>query len=171
MDISLWIGIQRMIQQIFRTEVSRGKKSSVSAQICIYTFSVYIGRAIYTPSINEVSETFGVSTTVTWLGLSVCAGLWHRASPPFSTERGPSRGSKLPLHHNLWDLCEPLCAYRIDQKSSSIAGASFSSSFLVVLVWPLAEPALVTCSTSSNCHFSWLSRWPRRRLDARLDRL
>ena len=47
------------------------KKCFVAFQICIYTFSVYIGSAIYTPSVAAVTEIFGVSTTAASLGLAM----------------------------------------------------------------------------------------------------
>ena len=47
------------------------KKNFVAFLICIYTFSVYIGSAIYTPSTNAVAEVFGVSVTAASLGLAM----------------------------------------------------------------------------------------------------
>ncbi|KAK9481760.1 major facilitator superfamily domain-containing protein [Lipomyces starkeyi] len=47
------------------------KKHSVAFLICLYTFVVYCGSAIYTPSTQFVSERFGVSTIAASLGLSV----------------------------------------------------------------------------------------------------
>ncbi|KAF3915648.1 hypothetical protein ABW21_db0209409 [Orbilia brochopaga] len=48
-----------------------GKKTIVVLQIYLYTLAVYMGSAIYTPSIPGVVEVFGVSTTVALLGLSL----------------------------------------------------------------------------------------------------
>ncbi|KAK6537243.1 hypothetical protein TWF694_011440 [Orbilia ellipsospora] len=48
-----------------------GKKAIVVLQIYLYTLAVYMGSAIYTPSINGVVSAFGVSTTVALLGLSL----------------------------------------------------------------------------------------------------
>lgn len=50
---------------------SFAKKNFVAFLICIYTFSVYIGSAIYTPSTNAVTEVFGVSVTAASLGLAL----------------------------------------------------------------------------------------------------
>lgn len=47
------------------------KKCFVAFQICIYTFSVYIGSAIYTPSVNAITNVFGVSVTAASLGLAL----------------------------------------------------------------------------------------------------
>ncbi|KAK9321256.1 major facilitator superfamily domain-containing protein [Lipomyces orientalis] len=47
------------------------KKHSVAMLICLYTFVVYCGSAIYTPSVPFVTEVFGVSTIAASLGLSV----------------------------------------------------------------------------------------------------
>ncbi|KAI9714814.1 MAG: hypothetical protein M1820_000103 [Bogoriella megaspora] len=50
---------------------SFGKKLFVLGLICLYTLAVYMGSAIYTPSITGVTERFGVSITVAELGLSL----------------------------------------------------------------------------------------------------
>ncbi|MCJ1248117.1 hypothetical protein MMC30_005332 [Trapelia coarctata] len=50
---------------------SFAKKNFVAFLICFYTFSVYIGSAIYTPSTNAVTEVFGVSVTAASLGLAL----------------------------------------------------------------------------------------------------
>ncbi|KAH8917183.1 MFS general substrate transporter [Atractiella rhizophila] len=50
---------------------SFAKKTVTTAAIMLLTFSVYIGSAIYAPSIPGVSETFHVSTTKGTLGLSL----------------------------------------------------------------------------------------------------
>ena len=47
------------------------KKNLTALQICLYTFAVYMGSAIYTPSENGVIEAFGVSPTVASLGLAL----------------------------------------------------------------------------------------------------
>jgi len=47
------------------------KKCFIAFQICIYTFAVYIGSAIYTPSQNAVTQVFGVSITAASLGLAM----------------------------------------------------------------------------------------------------
>ncbi|KAK3943234.1 putative caffeine resistance protein 5 [Diplogelasinospora grovesii] len=47
------------------------KKSFVTFEICFLTFSVYIGSAIYTAGILDVSRTFGVSQVAATLGLSL----------------------------------------------------------------------------------------------------
>jgi len=47
------------------------KKIWVTFEICLLTFSVYIGSAIYTPGIVSVSETFGVSRVAATLGLTL----------------------------------------------------------------------------------------------------
>ncbi|KAK4703323.1 MFS transporter, DHA1 family, multidrug resistance protein, partial [Phenoliferia sp. Uapishka_3] len=50
---------------------SRGKKVAVAFLLCLLTCSVYIGSAIYTPSIPGLMEDFGVGTVVATLGLSL----------------------------------------------------------------------------------------------------
>ena len=50
---------------------SFGRKNFVSLQICLYTFAVYLGSAIYTPSEPAVIEVFGVSATAASLGLAL----------------------------------------------------------------------------------------------------
>lgn len=47
------------------------KKSIATLQICMYTLAVYMGSAIYTPSIPGVMEEFGVSIVVSSLGLAL----------------------------------------------------------------------------------------------------
>ncbi|SCV66947.1 BQ2448_5593 [Microbotryum intermedium] len=50
---------------------SRRKKSFVATLIAFLTFSVYIGSAIYTPSIPGIMDNFGVTQVVATLGLSL----------------------------------------------------------------------------------------------------
>jgi len=50
---------------------SNKKKALVVLQIYLYTLAVYMGSAIYTPSIPYVVEQMGVSETVASLGLSM----------------------------------------------------------------------------------------------------
>ena len=47
------------------------KKNLVSFQICLYTFAVYMGSSIYTPSAGAIIEVFGVSATAASLGLAL----------------------------------------------------------------------------------------------------
>ncbi|KAK9242515.1 major facilitator superfamily domain-containing protein [Lipomyces tetrasporus] len=47
------------------------KKHFVALLICLYTFVVYCGSAIYTPSVPYIVERFGVSTIAASLGLSL----------------------------------------------------------------------------------------------------
>jgi MFS transporter, DHA1 family, multidrug resistance protein len=50
---------------------STGKKFLVMFLICLLTFSVYIGSAIYTAGIQGVMERFGVSQVAATLGLTL----------------------------------------------------------------------------------------------------
>ena len=50
---------------------STASKIYVTGVICLYTFTVYLGSAIYTPSIPGVMEQFGVSYAAASLGLSL----------------------------------------------------------------------------------------------------
>ena len=50
---------------------SRGKKFFVTFEICLLTFSVYIGSAIYSAGILDVVEVFGVSRVAATLGLTL----------------------------------------------------------------------------------------------------
>lgn len=50
---------------------SLGKKVFVTFQICLLTTSVYIGSAIYTAGLVDVTLDFGVSETVALLGLTL----------------------------------------------------------------------------------------------------
>lgn len=50
---------------------SSGKKLFVTAQICVYTFSVYIGSSLYVASIPDVMELFGVGEVTAALGLAL----------------------------------------------------------------------------------------------------
>ena len=50
---------------------STGKKAIASTQIYLYTFAVYLGSAIYTPSVGGIMEEFGVSVETASLGLSL----------------------------------------------------------------------------------------------------
>lgn len=47
------------------------RKSVATLQICMYTLAVYMGSAIYTPSIPGIQIEFGVSITVAELGLAL----------------------------------------------------------------------------------------------------
>ncbi|EKM57364.1 uncharacterized protein PHACADRAFT_93065 [Phanerochaete carnosa HHB-10118-sp] len=47
------------------------KKSFITFQICLLTFSVYIGSAIYSPGIGGISDQFGVSSVAATLGLTL----------------------------------------------------------------------------------------------------
>jgi DHA1 family multidrug resistance protein-like MFS transporter len=47
------------------------RKGVATLQICLYTLAVYMGSAIYAPSIPGVEEEFGVSITVASLGLAL----------------------------------------------------------------------------------------------------
>lgn len=50
---------------------SRGKRIFVASQICLYTFAVYSGSAIYTSSIPQVEQVFHVSPTAASLPLAL----------------------------------------------------------------------------------------------------
>lgn len=72
------------------------KKVWVTFEICLLTFSVYIGSSIYTPGIPEISEEFGVSPVAATLGLTlfvlgygVGPMLWSPMSEIPQTGRGP----------------------------------------------------------------------------------
>jgi DHA1 family multidrug resistance protein-like MFS transporter len=46
------------------------KKTWVMGQVCLLTFSVYFGSAIYTAGIVDVARQFGVSTVASTLGVT-----------------------------------------------------------------------------------------------------
>ncbi|KAH9892942.1 MFS transporter [Xylariomycetidae sp. FL2044] len=50
---------------------SRPKKFFVTFEICFLTFAVYIGSAIYTAGLQDVTRTFGVSEVAATLGLTL----------------------------------------------------------------------------------------------------
>ena len=50
---------------------SQFKKTLVMFQVCLLTFAVYIGGAVYTAGIPDVSEKFHVSNVAATLGLSL----------------------------------------------------------------------------------------------------
>ncbi|OBT82483.1 hypothetical protein VE02_08156 [Pseudogymnoascus sp. 03VT05] len=50
---------------------STKKKVFVAFEICLYTFTIYIGSAIYVPSMEGVMKEFGVSEIVASLGLAL----------------------------------------------------------------------------------------------------
>jgi MFS transporter, DHA1 family, multidrug resistance protein len=50
---------------------SLGKKCFVTFEICLLTTSVYIGSAIYSAGVQEVSKEFGVSQVAATLGLTL----------------------------------------------------------------------------------------------------
>jgi MFS transporter, DHA1 family, multidrug resistance protein len=50
---------------------SSAKKGFVAFQICMYTFAVYMGSAIFTPSQPYIEEIFGVSPAAASLGLAL----------------------------------------------------------------------------------------------------
>ena len=47
------------------------KKCAVTAQLCLLTFSIYIGSAIYSPGYESLNQSFGVSSVVATLGLTL----------------------------------------------------------------------------------------------------
>ncbi|KIW18649.1 hypothetical protein PV08_02938 [Exophiala spinifera] len=72
------------------------KKTWVTFEICLLTFSVYIGSAIYTAGIQDVSRVFGVSRVAATLGLTlfvlgyaVGPMLWSPMSEVPQIGRGP----------------------------------------------------------------------------------
>lgn len=50
---------------------SMAKKNFVLAQLCLLTFAVYAGSAIYTPGVQQISQDFHVGNVVTTLGLTL----------------------------------------------------------------------------------------------------
>jgi MFS transporter, DHA1 family, multidrug resistance protein len=50
---------------------SSSKKAFVSAQICIYTFSVYIGSSLYVAGEGDIQDKFHVGETASELGLAL----------------------------------------------------------------------------------------------------
>ncbi|KAI9669862.1 MAG: hypothetical protein M1831_006897 [Alyxoria varia] len=50
---------------------STGKKFFVTFEICLLTFAIYIGSAIYTAGLVDVTETFGVSEVAAEVGLTL----------------------------------------------------------------------------------------------------
>lgn len=50
---------------------SSAEKASVAGLICLYTFTVYLGSAIYTPSVVGVMQQFDVSYAAANLGLAL----------------------------------------------------------------------------------------------------
>ncbi|KAJ5398592.1 hypothetical protein N7465_009081 [Penicillium sp. CMV-2018d] len=50
---------------------STGKKLFISSQIWLLTFAIYIGSAIYSPGIPQVTEIFRVSSVTVTLGLTL----------------------------------------------------------------------------------------------------
>lgn len=75
---------------------SLGKKCFTTGMICLLTFSIYVGSAIYSPGVVSVEESFGVSEVVAVLGLSAfVAGyglgpmLWSPLSEIPSIGRNP----------------------------------------------------------------------------------
>jgi DHA1 family multidrug resistance protein-like MFS transporter len=48
---------------------SLAKKALVTFEICLLTFSVYIGSAIYSAGTQDVTKNFGVSQVAATLGL------------------------------------------------------------------------------------------------------
>jgi len=50
---------------------SMGKKFFVTFEICLLTFGVYIGSAIYTAGLQDIEKTFGVSEVAGVLGLTL----------------------------------------------------------------------------------------------------
>jgi hypothetical protein len=50
---------------------SRGKRCFVTFMICLLTFSIYIGSAIYSAGIMDVEMKFGVSQVAATLGLTL----------------------------------------------------------------------------------------------------
>lgn len=47
------------------------KKAFVTFNICLLTFSIYIGSAIYTSGLRDIIQEFAVSQTVATLGLTL----------------------------------------------------------------------------------------------------
>jgi len=81
---------------------STGKKFFVTFEICLLTFGVYIGSAIYTPGIMEVEGIFHVSQAAATLGLTMFvlgygigkqAGNSHYVAIDADSVRSPPMGS------------------------------------------------------------------------------
>lgn len=114
---------------------SFGRKNFVSLQICLYTFAVYLGSAIYTPSEPYVIEVFGVSATAASLGLALYVlgckliepnMISERASADndrrywsitvLAFERDPCYRAKPTVHHHIRYLCYSVCPYSISRQ-------------------------------------------------------
>ncbi|TKY85939.1 hypothetical protein EX895_004764 [Sporisorium graminicola] len=50
---------------------SKGRKAFVTAMLCLLTFSVYMGSAIYTPGVELFASYFGIGTVPATLGLTL----------------------------------------------------------------------------------------------------
>ena len=60
----------RLIRQKNPQNWPRWKKFFVTFEVCLLTFSVYIGSAIYTPGVPDIMQEFRISAVATTLGLT-----------------------------------------------------------------------------------------------------
>jgi DHA1 family multidrug resistance protein-like MFS transporter len=82
---------------------SRAKKFFVTFEICFLTFSVYIGSAIYTPGIIDVTEVFGVAQVPATLGLTLYVAGYGLGPVLWSPM------SEIPQIGRLWVYMGTLC--------------------------------------------------------------
>lgn len=69
-----------------------GKKFFVTFEVCLLTFSIYIGSAIYSAGLLDIEQKFGVSQVAAILGLTLFVagyGLGPVRSSPFTLSFKP----------------------------------------------------------------------------------
>lgn len=146
---------------------SNKKRFFVSLIVCMYTFAVYTGSAIYTSGEQGVINRFGVSATSASLPLSLYVlayGIGPSSSPhcpksQLSAARqsipSPSYSSSSSASPPLWSTTSPDSSFSVSSKASSAAPAS-----------PMVAQQCRTCTpplSSLRAHLLGLSRLLRSR--------
>ncbi|GAA5840689.1 hypothetical protein JCM11251_004182 [Rhodosporidiobolus azoricus] len=118
---------------------SMPKKCFVGFQIALYTFSIYVAAAIYTPAIPEVSSELGVSLVVSTLGLSLFVFGYGLGPMLLSPLQEAARYGRTPIYIG------GLFLFVLFQISPPVAGDSLPVLLVFrVLAGFVGSPALAT---------------------------
>jgi DHA1 family multidrug resistance protein-like MFS transporter len=97
----------------------------VTFEICFLTFSVYIGSAIYTPGLLDVTEVFGVAQVPATLGLTLYVAGYGLGPVIWSPM------SEIPQIGRLWVYMGTLCKYHPTHGLETIANLAITVIFVL----------------------------------------
>lgn len=157
---------------------SLAKKCFVTFQISLLTFSIYIGSAIYSSGLEDITQHFGVSQTVAILGLTLYVigyGLGPMVWAPLSEipmiGRSPvyiltlvvfvffNFGVVYAKNIGMVSSVPLRCERMLTRHSSWRSDSSLACSDL--RSWPLAAPPSLTCFARPSAHTQCQSMvWP-----------